>query len=112
MVGSPAVDSVHGTLEVESAEGAASLMTVVLDELPPPGRVGESYTTYVAWAKPAEGAPIELGALRYEAGKRRGQLSATAPFRAFTFLVTAESSASPGVPSSAVVAEHRVAAED
>ena len=63
MVGSADVDSVHGSLEVEGAEGDTSLVSVVLDELPPPARVGEEYTTYVAWAKPGEGEPVSIGAL-------------------------------------------------
>ncbi len=112
MVGSADVDSVHGTLEVEGAEGESSLVTVVLDELPPPARLGDEYTTYVAWAKPREGEPVAVGALDYAGDARRGTLSGTAPFRRFTFLVTAESSATPAAPSSLVVAEHRVVAED
>lgn len=112
MVGSAKVDSVHGVLEVEPAEGSKRALTLVLDELPPPDRLGEEFTTYVAWTKPLEGAPRALGALEYSREERQGRLSATGPSRSFTFLVTAESSASPEAPSSLVVAEHRVAREN
>jgi hypothetical protein len=109
MVGTPDVDSVYGGLETEAVEGGQTLVTVELDELPPADRLGEGYTSYVAWVTAEGGQPEWVGELTYESGARKGRLSATTPHERFTFTVTAEASAHPEAPGELVVAEQHVA---
>jgi hypothetical protein len=116
LVGTPDVDSVYGSLQVEEAEGGSSVLTVELDELPPPARVCAECTGYVVWVAPlgdeeAEVPADRAGAITYDAEARQGRLSTTTPHHRFVLTVTAEPTAEPEAPSDRIVAEQRVTRE-
>ncbi len=112
VVGSPRAAGADGLLQVEEIEGGNRMLTLVLDHLPPPARLGEGLTTYAAWVTPIGGAATKAGNLEYDEDARQGRLTATTPHGRFTLAVTAESDAAAVTPSDVVVADREVGAEN
>jgi hypothetical protein len=108
LVGTAEVDGTYGAIEVEPVEGGGSALTVVLDELPRPERLGEGVVAYVAWIEPPSGEPTRVGALAYDAEARQGTVTATTPLREFRFVVTAEQTDGPASPADLVVADKHI----
>lgn len=72
--------------------------------LPPPDRVSEGATDYVAWSrKNASAVWSRLGSLKYESGDRGGSMTGSVPETSFDFEMTAEKAALAASPSSDVV---------
>ena len=64
-------------------------------------------STYVVWIKPDNGAPQNVGIL--QVGKdRKGSLETKTPFKEFTIMVTAETSAAATIPTGQTVLDTRV----
>lgn len=79
-------------------------------ELPPPGRVSEGATDYVAWSRKSSDAVwARLGALQYDSDDREATLKGSVAEIAFDFEVTAEKTDGPASPSPDVVFNQRVA---
>ncbi|MCB9602679.1 MAG: hypothetical protein H6721_23440 [Sandaracinus sp.] len=112
VVGSPRAAGTDGLLQIEEIEGGNRMLTLVLDHLPPPARLGEGMTTYAAWVVPNGGSATKAGNLEYDEDARQGRLMATTPHARFTLKVTAESDAAAVTPSDVVVADREVGAAD
>jgi hypothetical protein len=77
--------------------------------LPPPDRVTEGATDYVAWSrKNANATWTRLGSLKYDSGNRGGTMAGSVPETSFDFAVSAEKAALAASPSSDIVFEQRV----
>jgi len=77
--------------------------------LPPPDRISDGATDYVAWSrKNATATWTRLGSLKYESSERGGTMKGTVPETSFDFAVTAEKAALAATPSNDVVFEQRV----
>jgi hypothetical protein len=77
--------------------------------LPPPDRVAEGATDYVAWSRKNSSATwARLGSLKYESGDRGGSMSGSVPETAFDFQMSAEKAALAASPSTDVVFSQRV----
>ncbi len=108
IVGTARAAGADGSITVEEIEGGNRLVTVHLQHLPPPDRLGEGLSTYVVWIVPEGGEPTKAGKLAYDAEVREGRVMATTPEGAFTLKVTAEESADVATPSEVVVAQQQV----
>lgn len=77
--------------------------------LPPPDRITEGATDYVAWSRKNTSAQwTRLGSLKYESSDRGGMMKGSVPETSFDFALTAEKAALAASPSSDVVFEQRV----
>lgn len=97
-----------GIVQVEAIEGGSSLVTLTLDHLPPPARLGEGASVYVVWFVHEGQAPVKAGSLDYDEDGRRGSMFATTPFSTFMVRVTAEADTSVSSPSEVLVAQRGV----
>ena len=78
-------------------------MTLQIDHLAPPHKLGGTYRAYAVWiAVPGHGIS-KVGMLDYTAKKRRGELVATSPHAKFEVIVSLEESASTSQPSQQIV---------
>lgn len=89
--------------------GANRQVSVSVQHLMPPERLGRDFSDYAVWIVPPGGSPIPVGRLDYDAGRRRGRLTAITPYENFRVLVTAEPGIPMGVPSRTVVIAQDVA---
>lgn len=108
MVGTARAAGTDGTVQVETIEGGNRLVTLSLEHLPPPDRLGDDMTVYVVWFIGEDAPATKAGVLAYDADSRQGTLTATTPLEAFTVRVTAEVDRNAGSPSDIVVAERQV----
>ncbi len=108
VVGSARAAGADGTVEVEEIEGGNNLVTLTLNHLPPPDRLGNGMTVYVLWVVGEGAAPTNAGRLEYDPDERTGKGVATTPLHAFEIKVTAEESVEVGSPSEIVVATQEV----
>ena len=77
--------------------------------LPPPHRIAEGGTDYVAWSrKNSDAVWTRVGAIKYEEGDRGGKMKGSVAETAFDFEVTAEKGAVAASPSADVVFQQRV----
>lgn len=96
-----------GRVEVDEIDGGNSMVTIELEHLPPPGRLTESATCYIAWFQLA-GQVNKAGVMEYDDGDRTATVMATTPENEFTVIVTAESTTDVAAPSDYVVARQAV----
>ncbi|HYP98888.1 MAG TPA: hypothetical protein VER96_09445 [Polyangiaceae bacterium] len=77
--------------------------------LPPPDRVTEGATDYVAWSrKNTSAAWTRLGSLAYDPKDRGGTMKGSVPETSFDFAISAEKAALAASPSSEIVFKQRV----
>lgn len=108
IVGTARAAGTDGTITVEEIEGGNHLVTIALQHLPPPERLGEGLTTYVVWIVPAEGQATKAGKLDYDPETREGRVMATTPEESFTVKVTAEEGPDVAEPGEVVVAQKQI----
>lgn len=108
VVGTSRAAGSDGTVEVEEIEGGNSLVTLTLNHLPPPDRLGPGNTLYMAWIFAPNAPAQQLGVLEYDDETRVGRMSGTSPLTRFELKVTAERNRTPSTPSDLIVAEQRV----
>ena len=108
VIGTARTPGTDGTVEIESQDGGNYLVTVELEHLPPPARLGDNLTTYVVWFIRDGNAPSLAGVLVVDEDDRSGRLMATTPYTQFRIRVTAEESRDVGQPSDTVIAEQVV----
>jgi len=107
-VGGPRTVGMDGVAQVETVEGGNRLVSLQLQHLPPPERLGEGLSAYVVWFRAEDQAPVRAGVLEYDPETREGALTATTPMADFTILVTAEAEGNAPSPSEIVVAERAI----
>jgi hypothetical protein len=94
--------------DVSAAQGQTRL-DIDVTNLPPPGRVSEKATTYLAWYRKNSSATwSRVGGLKYDEGDREGKISGSVPEVAFDLTVTAEETEGPASPSPDVIIAQRV----
>jgi hypothetical protein len=92
---------------------AVTKLTFIGKNLPPPARIKEGCTAFVAWQR--KGVEVQwtrVGVLEYNEGSREGKLAdTTIPESAFDFQVTAEAVNDPVAPAPEVIFSQRHAAK-
>jgi hypothetical protein len=109
--GSPKAPEADAEIVAEINEAARmTKLQITVQHLAPPDRLDEDGEAFVVWARPdSSGEWGRVGALKYDAGERKGELlEASVPESAFDLLVTVEEDASPKSPSSSVVLSQEV----
>ncbi|MBX3251170.1 MAG: anti-sigma factor [Myxococcales bacterium] len=96
-----------GEVVIEKIEGSR-MVTVNVENLPPPDRITAGATVYVVWIKPQGAAPTMAGLLEYNASNRKGRMRATTPHQRFTVMVTAEVDGTVASPSEIIVLRQEV----
>jgi len=92
-----------------SAEQGQTRLDLEITNLPPPGRVTEKATVYVAWYRKNPSAVwSRIGGLKYDDGDREGKIGGSVPEVAFDLSVTAETDDTPASPSPDVIVSQRV----
>jgi hypothetical protein len=90
-------------IEVSDLPGGNHLLTLTVQHLTPPERLGAGNTAFLVWIRPPSGAAILASQLGYAPDARQGTATMTTPLQRFTVLVTAESTPNSTVPSDFVV---------
>ena len=102
VTGTGTAASADAHIKVEKRETGNKLVTIDIQNLPPPDRVAEDAEAFVVWFT-TKGQPTQkAGHLQYDKDERVGKAEE------FTVLVTAEESAEAGSPSSKVVIRQEV----
>lgn len=106
---SPEIDA-KITAKVDKA-ASMSKLTISIEHLAPPGRIGSDASTFVVWARGGDSKQWQrVGALKYDEGDRKGELSeASVPLVDFDLQITAEKKAAPESPGSDTLIAQRVA---
>ena len=100
--------SVHGEVEIEKIDKEQRLVTMQLDELPPPSQIEAGLTHYAVWFVVVGEDPQFQGTLEYDETSRIGRASVPTSLREFEMRVTAEGSATPTTPSYLLVASQQI----
>lgn len=83
------------------------------EHLPPPTRIAEGSTTYMAWYRESSHQAWQrIGGLDYDEDSRKAALLGSVPATAFDFAVTVESESTVASPSPDVVFAQRVQTDD
>ena len=101
---SPGTD---GRVEVSEIDGGNFMVTINLEHLPPPARLNEDATVYIAWFQRGEQV-TKAGVMEYDDGDRTSSVMATTPETGFIVLVTAENTTDVASPSDMIVARQEV----
>ena len=107
--GTALLPSARGEATVENKRGA-TLVDARFNHVPPPGRFGPQYLTYVVWSISPEGRAQSIGELILN-GSDKGHLVASTPMQTFALIVTAEPYYSVTQPSDVVVMENAIRPE-
>lgn len=103
LVGSAEVPSAYGDVKVEEVDDDQLLVTLVIDHLAPPQKLGAELSAYALWFE-SVGRPPELKAiLDYDAEAHVARGMATTALKSFVLRVTAEESLAPESPSDYVI---------
>lgn len=108
VVGNERAAGADGVVRVEEIENGSRLVTISVEHLPPPSRLGPNLTAYVAWFIPNGQPPVRAGALAYDEDTRAGSATATSPDATFEIRITAERSTTVSAPGDVVVMTRRV----
>lgn len=109
VIGTARAQSAGGTIEVDDLAGDSTQVSVHLEHLYPPNRLGRNLTRYGVWFVPPTGTPVWGGELKFDREERTGDLTATSPFRRFTVRITAEPADRSAVPSQALIIAQEIA---
>lgn len=108
IVGTARAAGADGTVTVEEIEGGNSLVTVQMQHLPPPERLGDGLKVYLLWIE-TENAPASMESrFEFDPDSREARAMATTPHKKFTVKVTAEKGTNVSTPSEVVVAKRKV----
>ena len=111
VIGQHEAASADGTGRVEEAGGGNHLVTIHLENLPPPERLAPGSTAYVVWFVASNAAPVKAANLEYDPDTRVGDAMATTPLSSFEVRITAERSNSVASPSDKIALTKRVTTE-
>lgn len=108
VVGTSRDPGAEGTVQVERIEGGNRLVTVSLNHMTPPDRLGSGLTTYVLWFRDPRGQSTKASVLQYDTGDRSARATATTTLERFQLVVTAERNRNAVEPSENVIFNQRV----
>lgn len=111
VVGSSRDPGAEGVIQVERIEGGNRLVTVSLDHMTPPARLGSGLTTFVLWFRDARGQSTKASLLAYDPDSRTARATATTPMGRFQAIVTVERNGNVVEPGENVIFNQRVSAE-
>lgn len=100
--------ALKGDVEIAEHPSGEKMVTVELEDLPPPRAHGPSYGSYVVWMRPMGLHTMKAGELAYHDDQRLGLMRIITPYESFELLVTAEQDASVAAPGRRVVARRIV----
>ena len=91
-------------------DASITRLVITAEHLAPPGRLQEGGTTYVVWARKADGSQWQrVGAIKYDEGSRKGDLTeASVPLTEFELIISIEKQPAPDAPSGDVVISQKV----
>ena len=101
-------DHLVGSLSVERIQGGQRVVTLQLNQLPPPERIAPGLRAFVVWLEDPRGRKVKVGTLHYDRMHHSGNLLATTGLAAFTVRVTGERDDQTSAPSGVLLAERRV----
>ena len=104
LVGTLNLPSAHGKVEVERERGGIEIKTKA-EHLVPAGVFGAEYLTYVLWAIPPDGSPLNLGEMVLDSNNH-AKLKVMTNLQTFGLIVTAEPYFAVSQPSGVVVLEN------
>ena len=111
LIGTARAPSTSGVIEVDDIDGGSTLVTVHLEHLHPPNRVGDGFSHYVVWVEAGGGTPLWIGTLDYASEARTGDLTGTSPATEFVVKITAEQQPHPAAPGEFVIASRNVSVD-
>ena len=109
--GTPRAPEADATITADvNAASSITRLVITTEHLAPPGRLQEGGSTYVVWARKADGAAWQrVGAIKYDEGSRKGELSeASVPLTAFELIISIEKQPAPDAPSGDVVISQKI----
>jgi hypothetical protein len=109
VIGTARAQSASGTVEVDELDAGSTQVSIHLEHLYPPNRLGRNLTRYGVWFVPPTGTPIYGGELKFDRDERTGDLTATSPFRKFSVRVTGEPQDRSPAPSQFEIATQEIA---
>jgi hypothetical protein len=108
VIGSARAPSTSGIVEVDELDGGSMFVTIHMEHLHPPDRLGEGLRNYVVWFE-GDASTLRMGELRYDPEARTGDLAETSPMSRFTVKITAEGAKPGSKPSNFVIATQKIA---
>jgi hypothetical protein len=109
IIGTARAQSASGTIEVDELDANSTQVSIHLEHLYAPNRLGRNLVRYGVWFVPPTGAPVYGGELKFDREERTGDLTATSPFRRFTVRITGEAQARAATPSPNEIASQEIA---
>ena len=106
--GTAALPQWVGSLSVERIQGGQRVVTLQLNQLPPPERIAPGLRAFVVWLEDPRGRKVKVGTLHYDRTHQSGNLLATTALADFTVRVTGERDDRISAPSGVLLAERRV----
>lgn len=108
--GSPAAPEIDAKIVAQvNKDGNFTTLTVRVEHLAPPTRLGPEGKVFVVWTKGNKPKWHRVGALKYDEGGRTGAIEGVSvPVTAFDLQVTTEKDAVPEAPSADVVLSQHV----
>jgi hypothetical protein len=100
----------QGQVMVNDAGNGNAELVVEIKHVPKADKAAPGATTYVVWAKPSGGEPMNLGAISVN-DELNGSLRTVTPMKHFDIFITAEPSAQAMRPSATPVLSARVERE-
>lgn len=100
----------QGQVKVKDGGNGNAELVVEVHHLPKADKAAPGATTYVVWAKPASGDPMNLGALAID-DDLSGTLKTVTPMKNFDLMITAEPSAQSTKPTGSPLMTARVSRE-
>jgi hypothetical protein len=89
---------------------ALTKLAITVEHLAPPDRLADLGTTFVVWAKKDDGKEWQrVGALKYDTGKRLGELEDASVPHIFDLAITVETQPAPTNPSPTIVVFQKIA---
>lgn len=110
LLGAAQAPSSAGQLTIDDSDQGSDV-SISLQFLSPPRMVADKATEFVIWANLGQGIHKRLGTLTYDEATRTGTLSASAPARPFTLLITAEANNAVAGPSDRIIANKKLPRE-
>ncbi len=107
MVSTDPSAAAQGKVHVTDAGSGNAHVVVEIHHVPSAAKTAPGATTYVVWAHPVGGKPMNLGALKVN-DDLTGELRTLTPMKHFDLFITAESTPEASAPTSVPVLSARV----
>ena len=99
LVGNSKVAGADGMVHLEEIEGGNRMVTIKMNHLPPPDRLGAGMKTYIVWFISADDTITKAGTLGFDPETREANMMATTPMHRFKLKITVEADPSVAEPT-------------